>query len=244
MGSISKKHEWEALAQLDPLWAILSDEQKRYRKWDLDEFFKTGLREAEGVYAQLAKRKVDKGSLLDFGCGVGRVSRGFLKFFDEVVGVDVSQTMIAKAKELHAQVAHLHFAVSNEKDLSLFPKERFNVIYSSIVLQHIPRKDIIRFLAEFARILKPNGVLVFQLPSYIPLVNRIQLRSRLFRFLARLGFSEKFLYEKLNLYPIRMNFISQQEVTSWLQGFGLKVEEVVSDSGPSGHRSSLYFCRR
>lgn len=34
--------DWEDLSQLDPLWAILSESDKRGQKWDLAEFFARG----------------------------------------------------------------------------------------------------------------------------------------------------------------------------------------------------------
>lgn|GEM_PF-2657836 len=39
--------------------------------------------------------------------------------------------------------------------------------------QHISKKDIPVFLSDSLRILKERGVVVFQLPSFIPLRNRI-----------------------------------------------------------------------
>jgi hypothetical protein len=36
------KREWEDLGAVDPLWAILSDNQKKFGRWDLEEFFQTG----------------------------------------------------------------------------------------------------------------------------------------------------------------------------------------------------------
>src|SRR5207237_1397651 len=63
---------WESLGRDDPLWAVLSDPDRRGGRWDLAEFLDTG-RE----HAALIRRMVDGagrslgGRVLDFGCGVG-----------------------------------------------------------------------------------------------------------------------------------------------------------------------------
>ncbi|HZI58619.1 MAG TPA: hypothetical protein VFF39_17695 [Verrucomicrobiae bacterium] len=34
--------DWEEMAAIDPLWAILSAPEKRFGSWDIDEFLRTG----------------------------------------------------------------------------------------------------------------------------------------------------------------------------------------------------------
>ncbi|MEM8678176.1 MAG: SAM-dependent methyltransferase, partial [Planctomycetota bacterium] len=44
--SVTVAHqEWEALAQYDAMWAVLSDPHKHGDRWDPEEFFETGKRE-------------------------------------------------------------------------------------------------------------------------------------------------------------------------------------------------------
>src|SRR5512147_2288602 len=94
---------WEDAAQRDPLWAILSDPTKRGRQWDLGEFFETGRREISLLLYQLRQlgHPPSAGRALDFGCGVGRLTQALAATFAEVVGVDVSPTMIRLARELN-----------------------------------------------------------------------------------------------------------------------------------------------
>ena len=48
---------WQALAQDDPMWAILSDPEKRGRKWNRNEFFETGTREIRALFQTLEKTR-------------------------------------------------------------------------------------------------------------------------------------------------------------------------------------------
>ena len=53
-----------------------------------------------------------------------------------------------------------------ETGLETLQAESFQCIYSNIVLQHVPPDVSVHYLGEFFRLLEPNGLLVFQLPSH------------------------------------------------------------------------------
>lgn len=245
MTSINKhKKNWEALGELDPLWAVLSDSAKRFDKWDLAEFLKTGETEVENIFLLMTALGLglNRGEMLDFGCGVGRLARFWLKYFDKYNGTDISQAMINRAREINNGLA-VEFFVNNE-DLKIFSDQKFDFIYSGIVLQHLPSRELIkRYLLEFKRVLKPNGVLVFQLPSSIPWRFRLQPVRRLYNLLRGLGFSEKFLYRKIGLYPIKMNFISEKNMKQFLEKIGFVVKKTNPDTycGPRV-ASRTYYC--
>ena len=84
--------------------------------------------------------------VLDFGCGVGRLTRVFAQHFERVIGVDISDGMVAKAKKLHALFPNCQFLVNQYEDLRIFPDNYFDMVYSGFVLQHIPSKRLIRLL--------------------------------------------------------------------------------------------------
>lgn len=159
---------WERHAQHDPLWAILSDPSKKGRKWDLPEFFETGAREISIVLYRLAEFDVavDRGSALDFGCGVGRLTQALAGHFSQAVGVDISPTMIQLAEKLNRHPDRVRYVSNAREDLSIFDNDAFDFVYSDIVLQHVEPTATRRYLAEFLRVLKKGGVLVFQLPSH------------------------------------------------------------------------------
>jgi predicted SAM-dependent methyltransferase len=102
-----------------------------------------------------------------------------------------------------------------------------DLIYTKFVLQHLPSVELVRsYLSEFVRILRPGGLLVFQLPSRIPLRNRIQPRRRLYTLLRNLGMSERLLLGRLELTPIRMRAIPEGKVTRFLAELGSKLVRV------------------
>jgi len=159
---------WDAHADRDPLWAILSDAGKNERKWDVRRFFQTGVNEVALVLYQLDSHGIDvkHGCALDFGCGVGRLTQALARQFERVVGVDVSPRMIETATALNPFPDRVSYIWNDAPHLSRFSDDTFDFIYTNLVLQHIVPDVALAYLREFLRILRPAGVLVFQLPSH------------------------------------------------------------------------------
>ena len=175
------KNCWESLAERDALWAILTDSSKAGGKWELAEFMATGEAEIETVVNHLAKINLTPdfcGSALDFGCGVGRLTQALAQRFASCVGLDISPSMIRKAYALN-QYENCRYLASSSLDLP-FPNESFSFIYSNIVLQHVPRRFSVAYLAEFIRVLVPGGVLAFgvQDAANLRIASRILIRTR------------------------------------------------------------------
>ncbi len=234
---------WNTLAELDPLWAILSDPDRKFGKWNPAEFFSTGGREAERVLAMCRSNAVNVsyGRLLDFGCGVGRMTRAFSGFFQSCAGIDISQNMVSLARKFNADQPHCEFVATDAAVLP-FADKSFDFVFSVLVLQHLPTKSmILRYIAEFIRVAKDDGIIVFQLPNEIPLRRRIQLRRRLWSLLAAIGIPRPWLFKKLGLAPIKMNGISRQKVERFISAQGARVQAVERYDPSEGQYHSYYY---
>jgi len=223
------QQDWNDLAELDPLWAILSAPDKRHGRWDLETFFESGRIQIDRTIAHGAQLGYprDHDSALDFGCGVGRLTRALADKFGASVGVDVAPEMIEQARRLNADRPTCSFVLNTASDLRFASDRSFDLVYSDIVLQHCPSEAIIEsYVREFVRVLRPGGLLVFQLPSYGSPRRRIQWRRRLYSALRSMGASSRFLYNRLGLFPIRMNGVAEDRVLSWLADESASVLEV------------------
>ncbi|OLE97248.1 MAG: hypothetical protein AUG75_10580, partial [Cyanobacteria bacterium 13_1_20CM_4_61_6] len=107
-----------------------------------------------------------RGSALDFGCGVGRLTQALAPHFDRVVGVDISPNMIQLATDVNRFPGHVSYVWNQAPHLQRFADAAFDFVVSNIVLQHIPPAITLRYVEEFLRVLMPGGILVFQLPSH------------------------------------------------------------------------------
>ena len=158
---------YDDFARIDPFWAILSHRQKRGRRWEVKEFFATGDREIESVmrYVDSLQVALGKGMALDFGCGVGRLTQALARYFDHCYGVDISSEMIRLANEYNHHGARCRYLVNESADLRIFSDATFDFIYTNIVLQHMKRAYSLAYIRDFLRIMKPDGLSIFQIPS-------------------------------------------------------------------------------
>lgn len=237
------KSTWEQMGELDPLWAILSDPSKKFGKWDVDEFFRTGVEEISGLMQRCGALGLPqhKERALDFGCGVGRLTQPLADHFARVTGLDISEAMIRRARELNRHGAQCEFIVHGTSTLP-FDDESFDLIYTRIVLQHIPSALISAYVREFVRSLRPGGLIVMQIPSHIPLLNRLQPKTLAYDVMRRFGIPDRVLFQSLGLHPIRMNFVPEQQVVSGVLAAGGKIVAVENDdsAGSSRTQSRVY----
>ena len=234
---------WNALAEFDPLWTILSEPDKKFGKWNREEFFSSGAREAQRVLAICKANSIDISfdRFLDFGCGVGRMTRGFSGFFQSGVGLDVSEKMISLARQFNPEVKHCEF-VANQSAVLPFANESFDFVFTVLVLQHLPSKDLIlTYIAEFVRVTKKNGVVVFQLPIRVPLRRRVQLRRRLWSVLSFLRVPQRWQFESLGLAPIKINGISRKNIEAFMAARGARIRAVEWYDSSEGKFYSNYY---
>src|SRR6266508_1388415 len=160
------QRDWHQLGEADPMWAILSAPAKRGGRWDEEEFFALGRSEIDqamkyvhGLVPTLPTKRA-----LDFGCGMGRLTEALASHFDEVVGVDVAPSMIARAERRAASQgqARSKFLVNDVDNLSRFPDDHFDFIYAQYTLEHIPPPISARYIEEFVRLLTSQGAALFQ----------------------------------------------------------------------------------
>jgi SAM-dependent methyltransferase len=241
-----EKRNWEDFAAQDPFWAVLSQPDRKYGRWDRDDFYRTGEVQIAEVMDHSAQFDLPGGreAALDFGSGVGRLTRALAGRFDRAVGVDISQTMVDNATRFNEDVPNVSFQVNARPDLSVFEDASFDMVNTRIVLQHLPdREMILGYVAEFLRVLRPGGLLVFQLPSALPFPLRLQPRRNVYLVLRRLGLRPHFLYWRLGLHPNRMVAIPKADVVAFLESHGARVLDVVTRRDPDVHlfEESVYY---
>ncbi|MBU1119311.1 class I SAM-dependent methyltransferase [Patescibacteria group bacterium] len=101
------------------------------------------------------------GKLLDAGCGNGVDSVYVKKLGFDVVGVDMSEKMLEIARSKYPEI---DFRQGDMRKLG-FKENELDGIIASCSLIHIPKKDVLKTLQQFARFLKKEGVIYIQLQS-------------------------------------------------------------------------------
>lgn len=105
-------------------------------------------------------------TLLDLGCGTGRVIYWASAFFSKVIGVDVSPLMLEKARGLCAPLVNVVLIENDGYILESVDDESVDLAISYATLQHVPKEVFRGYMNEVARILRPGALFRFQL--YIP----------------------------------------------------------------------------
>jgi SAM-dependent methyltransferase len=161
------QRRWNEAGKQDPFWAVLSDPDKKGNRWQVDEFFQTGVDEIRPLMGYLDSLGIPlrRTRALDFGCGPGRLSQALGEFFEQVDGVDISPSMIELARGANKLGDRCRYQVNDRDDLQIFASSSFDLVYSSLTLQHVEPTLIRRYLKEFLRVVTPQGLAVFQLPS-------------------------------------------------------------------------------
>ena len=154
---MSTDSAWEAWGQQDPYFGVITD--PKFRKASLTpealkEFFESGhVHTAQAM--QMIRQYIDPNfqprSILEFGCGVGRLVIPFAKTAAEVVGMDISEAMLQEARRNCEQygVNNARLLLSDDQLSQL--TGQFDLIHSCIVFQHIPPA---RGRAIFGRLLQ------------------------------------------------------------------------------------------
>ena len=88
--------------------------------------------------------------VLDVGCGIGAYYDLLTGKAEKYVGIDPTEEMIKRARELHP---HGDFRTGTVYELR-FPNERFRLVFCWSVLVHLPHKTIKRAIRELWRVTK------------------------------------------------------------------------------------------
>lgn len=232
---------YEEFGRQDPLFAVLSDKKVRGRKWDPDKFFATGRKEINAAMDYLADLNVNltRGRALDFGCAVGRLSQALCDQFEEVVGVDISYTMIEQANQFNQFGNRCRFLVNTAADLSQLEDSSFDFVYSNITLQHSPPEASASYIAEFFRLLRPGGVAFFQVPNG-PKLKPGSLRARFYHF--KRGHWRRLWKRIRGKHPVEIHYLNQQLVEDLVCAHGGSLVQTIQPSKPLVSQFHLFYC--
>jgi SAM-dependent methyltransferase len=142
--------------------------QSERNDWADRDFFRTGeINAAELVMTDMPRicgpgqSPLDL-SMLEIGCGVGRMTRMLARIFAYVTALDISDEMAARARANTADLPNVTVLVGDGATLHPLASDTFDFVFSFIVFQHIPSLEIIAsYCREAHRVLKPGGLFKF-----------------------------------------------------------------------------------
>ena len=116
---------------------------------------------------------MESGRILDFGCSSGRTVRSFWEAFPNVdwYGVDPLQKTVDWARKTFPEITFR----CNDTDppMNFFTDDQFDAVYAKSVWSHFSHQASVNWINEMHRILKPGGLLMFTVPGYHRLAERL-----------------------------------------------------------------------
>lgn len=242
------RRSWNFFARKDPFWAILTDPNKRDRRWQPEEFFATGAADVAAMLQTVhaSRPALRHGQALDFGCGVGRLTQALARHFEQVVGIDIAKDMLSLARTYNRFGDRVQYLHNRHRHLGLLESDRFDFVCSLITLQHMKVALARSYIAEFVRVCAPGGIILFQIPASElssrpkPQFERLRFSSwppTLFKRIGRI-LHQRVTHWKSVLGPtMEMHSIPRSEIVALLETSGAQLLAVHQNS-----RAGATFC--
>lgn len=233
---------WDTFGRENPMWAVLTSTAE----WEPEAFFSSGVQEVKRLLAEVEDLypQLLYGRALDFGCGIGRLSQALAQRFARVDGVDIAASMVDGARKHNRAGDRCSFHLNARSDLALFTDETFDFIYTNIVLQHMEPGYARRYIAEFLRVLKPGGLLAFQLPSHMKPDGTVRGRIRQIlpaSLILRYRSTRDHIRRVPNAPRMEMYGIPREAVVHLLERGGAKVVRVSLDEQDTAHEQWVCY---
>jgi SAM-dependent methyltransferase len=160
---------WETFVDREPYFAVLTSPKylrKNFTEVNEREFFQTGETLVDWALRIIEQRLIPHfapASILEYGCGVGRLAIPFARRPGAITAVDVSPTMLAVARgeARKCGISHIRFQTVAEFQAG---DRVFDLVTCYSVFQQItPDKGLI-LLRELIERIGPGGVGVFHFP--------------------------------------------------------------------------------
>lgn len=158
------------LAGMKQAWNERARENARYyiatTNWESEEEFRvSGQRDVEHFFSGIEQLLTPDTEALDIGCGLGRMDEFIAPRIGRLTGIDVSGEMVRGATERLAHLDNVSFVEGSGTGLAPLADGSFDLVFSHVVFQHVPRSAFLAYLPEVHRVLRPGGDFVFQVPT-------------------------------------------------------------------------------
>ena len=158
----SMRRDWDDRARKNAFYYIASWR----RNWDDASFLQSG----EDDYCRFVEPVLQRNdfsqkgkSILELGCGAGRMTGSFAQRFARVLALDISSEMLERSRSLHHGLTNVQWMQANGSDLAEIPNGSVDFVFSYLVLQHMPTESLIHsYVCEILRVLADGGLCLVQ----------------------------------------------------------------------------------
>jgi SAM-dependent methyltransferase len=154
---------WNRRAAEDAAYFV--DTRQRYRAPDWDHFWDAAplldyVLEGLGVMVRPGD------TVLEIGCGIGRMTRVLAGRAAAVLALDVSDEMLKRARDLNAHLSNVSWLLGDGVSLAEVDDASVDACVSLVVFQHLPDAAIgLGYVREVGRVLRPGGWAALQVSN-------------------------------------------------------------------------------
>ncbi|WP_158264898.1 class I SAM-dependent methyltransferase [Blastopirellula marina] len=160
---------WKQWGEVDPYFGVMTEE--KFRAGNLNdqsrqEFFQSGQQMVDHVLEMCrghVRPDFDPKTVLDYGCGVGRMAISFARGAESVTGIDVSEGMLTEATANTKQMGADNVRLLRIEGSTLPVQEKFDLVHCYIVLQHIPPQHGLGIFQQLIDSIAPGGIGAIQM---------------------------------------------------------------------------------
>ena len=161
---------WDRRAREDAFYFV--DNRLRYGRADPERLWAAGEADLRTLLGLVGVAIRPSDSIVEIGCGVGRLTRALAARAGEVTAVDLSERMLARARRENPHLHNVEWLLGDGSTLAGIADGSADACVSHVVFQHIPDPAItLGYVREMGRVLRSGGWSAFQF-SNDPSVHR------------------------------------------------------------------------
>lgn len=155
---------WDARAREAAFYFV--DSRLEYHTPDEPAFWAGGEQALKSLLGALGVQLTPGQVIVDIGCGLGRLTRPLAREAKRVLALDVSNEMLAQARQLNPSLDNVEWLHGDGGSLRPIPDSSVDVCISHVVFRHIPDPAItLGYIREMGRVLRPEGLAAFELSN-------------------------------------------------------------------------------
>jgi cyclopropane fatty-acyl-phospholipid synthase-like methyltransferase len=190
-----------------------------------DQFFASGQHDLQQAVAITRMRTGLDRSVLEIGCGMGRLSFALADHFGVVLGMDVSPALLERAAALN-HCGNVRFELIEGDRLRPANDHAWDTIFSCEVFHHLDSKTVAAYIQDAFALLRPGGELVLQV-NVTPIRLTTRLASLLKRLMYQLG---KTHWRGFPIAPgFARRYHSIADLRRYLTEEGFRIDRLIAD---------------
>jgi SAM-dependent methyltransferase len=193
---------------------------------DWDKVLENGRKELERVMQKTGMRTGKDLSLLEIGCGMGRMSFALADRYGYVLGLDISPALLDEARR-HNDRPNVKFELADGERIRPQEAREWDVVFSFGVFYYLGRDTVGAYARDIYPLLRPGGQFLFD-TNCVP----IRFRTRMSWFFRRCLYA--FGVKDWRGWPTapghRRKYHSVRFLRALLESIGFQLERVTDET--------------